>query len=169
MDMDGGLMAKIKFDGLVKYEIMLSKLDSGTEKIIGKAIYGGAKIIADEIKKNIKSLPIIKPTQQKNETLLQGVTTDQRKGLEEGFGIAPMEYKNGYRSVKLGFDGYNRTYTKKFPKGQPNVLIARSVEGGTSVRKKIPFVRPAIRATKDKAQKEMSDIFDKEISKIMKG
>ena len=169
MDVDGGLMAKIKFNGLVQYEKMLSKLDSETDQIIGKAIYGGAKIVADEIKKNIKSLPIIKPSQQKNQTLLQGITTAQRKGLEEGFGIAPMEYKNGYRSVKLGFDGYNRTITKQFPKGQPNVLIARTVEGGTSVRKKIPFVRPAIKATKEKAQKEMSDIFDKEISKIMKG
>lgn len=162
-------MAKIKFDGIQRYEIMLSKIQTGTDKIIGKAIYAGAKIIADEIKSNINSLEVEQGQEGNSGKLLTGITSAQKKGLQEGFGIAPMEYKEGYRSVKLGFDGYNATITDKYPNGQPNVLIARAVEGGTSFRKKNPFVRKAIKAKKDAANKEMSKVFDEEISRIMKG
>lgn len=162
-------MAKIKFGGLKEYEAMLSKLETGTEEIVGKAIYSGAEIIADEIKANINSLEIEQGQEGNSGKLLTGITSAQKKGLQEGFGIAPMEYKNGYRSVKLGFDGYNSTKTEKYPKGQPNVLIARAVEGGTSFRKKNPFVRKAIKAYKNAAEEKMAKILDEKIGNIMKG
>lgn len=162
-------MAKLKFEGMQEYEKMLSKLQTGTEQIIGKAVYAGAKIVADEIKANINSLGVEQGQEGGYGKLLSGITSAQKKGLQDGFGIAPMEYKKGFRSVKLGFDGYNATKTEKYPNGQPNVLIARAIEGGTSFRKKNPFVRKAIKSKKDAANKRMSEIIDEEISKITKG
>lgn len=162
-------MAYLKFKGLQQYEMMLSKLETGTEQIVGEAIYSGAEIIADEIKSNINSLEIEQGQEGSSGKLLTGITSAQKKGLQEGFGIASMEYKNGYRSVKLGFDGYNATKTKKYPKGQPNVLIARAVESGTSFRKKNPFVRKAIKAQKNAAEEKMAKILDEKIGNIMKG
>ena len=169
MGMDGDLMAYLKMKGLKEYELKLSRLEANTEKIAGNAIYEGAKIVADEIKNSINSLGVEKSHKGTSDNLLSGITEDQKQGLKDGFGIASMEYKNGYYSVKLGFDGYNNTKTKKYPKGQPNVLIARAVESGTSFRKKNPFVRPAVRRTKAKAEQTMAKVIDEEITKTMKG
>ena len=162
-------MAYLKFKGLQEYEFKLSRLEAGTDEIAGKAIYQGAKIVADEVKKNIETLPVIKDERGSGNNLLDGVTQKQKDGLVKSWGIAPMESKNGYLSVKLGFDGYNSVVTSKYPKGQPNVLIARAVESGTSFRKKHPFVSPAVKKTRKKAEAKMKEVLDEEINKIMKG
>lgn len=78
-----------------------------------------------------------------------------------------MQNDKGYLNVKIGFDGYNRTKTEKYPKGQPNQLVARGVESGTSWKQKKPFIRPAVNRTKKKAEQMMAEILDKEINKIM--
>ena len=140
-------MAKIQFDGMDKYIKQLKTLESKSEEISGKAIYEGSKIVADEIRKNIEKLP--------SKT---GVT---KKGLLEGLGIAPLQDDSGFLNVKIGFDGYNE-------KGTPNALMARVFESGSSGSRKHPFVRPAINATKKKAEAKMAEIFDEEIGKLMK-
>ena len=80
-----------------------------------------------------------------------------------------MENDNGYINTKIGFDGYNATKTKKYPNGQPNALIARSIESGTSKHQKTPFVRPAISKAKAKAEAAMAASVDKDINNTMEG
>lgn len=116
---------------------------------IGRAIFSGAAVVADAIRANIKSLP------------KEACTPKEKAGLLDGLGIARMEYKDGYYDVKIGFHGYNSVKTKKYPKGQPNAMIARSVEGGSSWRPRHPFVAPAIRATRAEAEKKMAEEIDK--------
>ena len=96
------------------------------------------------------------------------LTETAKKGLQDGFGISPMGSEDGMLNVKLGFDGYNGMKTKKYPKGQPNVLLARSIESGSSIAKKRPFVAPAVRKTKKAAEETMAKIIDEESAKIMK-
>lgn len=139
-------MAKITFPGLEQYERQLSTLFKDTEQIAGAAIYAGADIVADAIKRNIGTLP------QKT-----GVT---KRGLERGFGIAPLQDDRGYLNVKLGFDGYNEN-------GVANVLMARVFESGTSKVPKHPFVRPAINATRKQAEGKMAEVLETEIRKLM--
>ena len=43
-------MANFAFRGLEEYAMKLSKLEASSQEIAGKAIYEGAKIVADEIK-----------------------------------------------------------------------------------------------------------------------
>ena len=162
-------MAKITFPGLSDYELMLSKLEKGSEEIIGKAIYEGAGIVADAIKENIKALPIVRGYGTTENPLPGGVTAPQKAGLIDGMGISPMQDDGGYLNVKIGFDGYNATKTEKYPQGQPNQLVARGVESGTSWKQKKPFIRPAINASKSRAEAEMARILDQEIEKITKG
>lgn len=139
-------MAKITFPGLADYERQLSSLFKNTDRIVGAAIYAGADIVADAIKRNIGTLP------QKT-----GVT---KRGLEDGFGIAPLQEDRGYLNVKLGFDGYNEN-------GVANVLMARVFESGTSTVPKHPFVRPAVNATRKAAEAKMAEVLDAEIKKLM--
>lgn len=162
-------MAKITFPGLNDYELMISRLSKGVDDIAGKAIYAGAGIVADAIKENIKDLPIVRGYGTKENPLPGGVTAPQKAGLIDGLGISPMQSDAGYLNVKIGFDGYNATKTEKYPQGQPNQLVARGVESGTSWKQKKPFIRPAINASKSRAEAEMARILDQEIEKITKG
>ncbi len=52
--------------------------------------------------------------------------------------------------------------------GQPNQLVARGVESGSSWKLKHPFIRPAVTRSRKKAEAKMAEILDQEIEKIMK-
>ena len=160
-------MAVITFKGLDKYERQLSRLSKNAEKIAGAAIYEGAGIIADEVRKSIESLPIVSGYGTPSKPLPGGVTKSQKQGLLDGLGISQMVNTSGYLNVKIGFDGYNSTKTKSYPRGQPNQLVARGVESGTSWKQKKPFVRPALTRAKPKAEQLMAETLDKEINKTM--
>lgn len=161
-------MATIKFKGLEDYELQLSRLEKMTPEIAGRAIYQGAKIVTDEVRKEIENLPVIRGYGTPENPLPGGVTKDQKDGLLDGLGITPLEEKAGYYNVKIGFDGYNKTKTKKYPRGQPNQLVARGAESGTSWKGKSPFVRTAVKKSKKPAEQAMAKELDKEIQKIMK-
>lgn len=161
-------MARIRFRGLEEYELMLSRLRSRTEEIAGKAIYEGAKIVADAVKENIEALPITRNQRGTPENPIDGITLKQKQGLIDSFGITPMKLEDGVYNVKLGFDGYNDVEGEYWVNGQPNQMIARAVESGTSFRKKHPFVRPAVAATRHQAEAKMAQVIDEEIEKIMK-
>lgn len=160
-------MAKFTFRGMEEYEAKLSKVFADTEMVGGKAVHEAAGLVADEIRKNIQELPERKGFASPSAPA-EGVTKSGKKGLLEGFGISPMQNENGYLHVKLGFDGYNGTKTKKYPSGQPNQLVARGTESGTSWLKKTPFIRPAVNRTKKAAVKAMQNVIDEEIGKTMK-
>lgn len=161
-------MAYIRFSGLEEYERKLSQLERAyREQIAGKAIYAGSAIVADAIKRGIEGLPVVTGYGTQENPLPGGVTAVQKQGLEDGLGIAPMQDDRGYLNVKIGFDGYNRTKTEKYPNGQPNQMVARGVESGTSWKQKKPFVRTAINASRKETEKKMAEVIDEEIQKLM--
>lgn len=162
-------MAKYQFPGLEEYARYLQKIGANTPEICGKVVYAMADIVADQVRENITKLPTVTEAEalgayRANETT--DLTKAQKKGLEDGFGISPMQNDNGYYNVKLGFDGYNKVKTRKYPQGQPNAMIARAVESGSSVRKKNPFVRRAVNATQKQAVEKGKQVADEEIAKI---
>ena len=163
-------MATIAFKGLREYEEKLSKLNAGTEEMIGKAIYEGAGVVADSVRSATSSIPVARSNQRGSEAnKLDGITSKQKAGLLDGLGISKMRHENGYYNVKIGFDGYNDVKTKKYPIGQPNALIARSVIRGTSFRARNDFVSKAVNSSKKAAESIMAQTFDEEINKVMKG
>jgi len=100
--------------------------------------------------------------------LRTGIPGQAKKGLQASYGITPMQRdENGFYNVKIGFDGYNSIKTKAYPNGQPNQMIARSVESGTSFLQKHPFVAPGVRKSRKAALKKMEEIIDEETKKIM--
>ena len=78
-----------------------------------------------------------------------------------------MRNDNGFYNVKIGFDGYNSVKTKTWPQGQPNMMVARAVESGTSWMQKQPFMRKAEQSSRSQCEKVMSETVDKEIEKII--
>lgn len=161
-------MARFEFGGIDTYIQQLNKLKAATrDGVIGKTVYAGAEIVADSVRSAIQALPVGSGQAPGNE-LVDTVTLPQKAGLLDGFGISPMQDDNGFVNVKLGFDGYNSTRTEKYPRGQPNVLIARSVNSGTTFRKKTKFVDKAVNSAKKPAETAMDAACSREIEKIMK-
>lgn len=159
-------MAKLTMKGLEEYEKKLLQLKKLSKEMIGEAVYEGAAVVADAVKESIEQIPIDERYVSGNATLY-GITQAQKDGLRDGFGIAPLQDDSGYLHVKLGFDGYNTQRTSKHPNGQPNSMIARSVNSGTSFRQRIPFVDNAVRNARTAAEKKMTDKLDDAIGDVM--
>lgn len=162
-------MAVIRFSKLREYELMLGKLGDASKEICGEAIYEGAKIVADEVKNNLDSLNVTTDAlamQKAKKGEPTYITQRAKDGLIKSFGVTPMQKdRDGIYNVKLGFDGYNDVKTKKWTHGQPNQLIARACESGSSAMIKQPFFRQAVQKTKRKAEARMAEVLDEKIKK----
>lgn len=171
-------MAKIRAKGSEKYLTKLELLGKNTDAICKQAVYQGAKVAADAIDAAIDDITVhslpkgqtyfyLSEEDLANGVLLDGITEAQAKGLHDGLGIAVMEHKNFAWNTKIGFNGYNEVRTKTYPKGEPNALIARSVESGSSVRNKTPFIAPAVKKVRKDAEHAMEVTIEEKIHALI--
>lgn len=156
-------MATIKFKGLDEYVRKLESLSSYTDVLIGEAVYEGAEIVANETKDALQSLQVDNRQRVPQRT---SINQKQKNGLIESFGIAKLRKDNNFFNVKTGFDGYNDIVTDRWPLGQPNVMIARSLESGTSFMPKNPIISRATRRAKKKCEEAMQKSIERNIKKI---
>lgn len=159
-------MASFQFKGLAEYEKMLSRLSTGSRQVAGKAVYAGAKIITDAVRKEIQDLKVRDHNFASPGNPTDAINPAQQKGLLDGLGIASMQEDKGYIHVKVGFKGYNGMKTAAHPQGQPNAEVARSLQSGTSYMIKQPFVTRAVQKNRKAAEKEMAKVIDVEIEAI---
>ena len=154
--------------GLSNYIAYLQSIEAVTDEMIGEAVYDMAKVVADKVRANIEALPAVS-NEANIATYREGysrLSEPEKQGLMDGFGVSPLQDDSGYRNVKLGFDGYNSVKTKKYPQGQPNALIARVTESGSSYREKTPFIRPAVNAARKPAEKAGQAKIDEKIKSV---
>lgn len=161
-------MARFSTKGLDPYIAKLEQLTSlaNERDFFGRAIYEGAAAVKPALLSELNSLPVAQQY-AKDGQKISTVTSVQKKGLIDGFGIAKMRKEGDAYNVKLGFDGYNGQKTKQWPHGQPNAMIARSIISGTSFRAKNDFVRRAVNASKAQALDAMKKELEDEINKVM--
>ena len=164
-------MAKITFNGGDDFGVRLEKLSHADSRgMIKRAVKRGAGIVADAIRAAIVALTVAADGYDRHGSqrhTLSSITKLQKEGLLESMGIASIqEDKNGFVNAKVGFDGYNKVKTKKYPQGQPNALIARAINSGTSFRKKTRFVDLAVKKTESAAIKAMDDSINEDIASI---
>lgn len=158
-------MAKFEFTGIDEYLKQLNTLADKGEGICKRAVYDGAAVVANAVREEINKLQTTDKNPPKGEQL--GVLSYERDGLLDGLGVAKIRNEDGYINTKVGFDGYNRLRSKKYPKGHPNMMIARSIESGSSMRRKNPFMTRALKAAKAKAAEAMKKRMDEDIEQIM--
>jgi hypothetical protein len=147
----------------------VDRIGSNTGEIAGKTVYEMAAVVADKVRQEIDGMHYISDAEGL-QRYVRGekaeLTYSEKKGLQDGFGISPMQNDSGFLNVRLGFDGYNDVKTRKYPNGQPNVMIARSIESGSPYRSKNPFMRRAINASKKAAIAKAEETAKKEIEKL---
>lgn len=155
-------MARFEVGALDEYVRRLESLQKDKiQTVIKMSIYEGAAIVADEIAKEIDSLP-------ESDDPFKGITKQQKKDLKDGFGISPMIKTSENTNVKIGFSGYGSKPTKKYPKGVPIPLTARSIISGTFFRMKNPFVMRAVKRVKEKSIEKMNEVINEKINEEMK-
>lgn len=171
-------MAKMEVKGIDDYITTLRHISNNSGETLNKALYKGAGVMAEELKDQIEALPTVKDeynlkvyANNKSGNRVDAnykLSVTQKKGLLKSLGIAPFDVKNGVVDTHIGFDGYNDIKTKKYPNGQPNMMIARIVESGSSYFTKKPFIRKAVRAGKAKTEEAMIKVIDEEINRLKK-
>lgn len=150
------------------YVSKLEKLQDEGREMIGVAIHAGAGVVADAMRSEIQALPVAQDYVKSGEhRKISTITSVQKKGLLDGFGIAKMRKDGDYYNVKLGFAGYNGQKTSEHPNGVPNSIIARSIVSGTYFRQKNDFVGRATRGNKRKAEKTMEEVFEEAVKKLL--
>lgn len=164
-------MARIKVE--IGYEAVnnlvrqLEELTDKSEEMCKRAIYEGGAIVGNEMKRQIASIPVLPEHPGKHTEMITGATEAQIDGLVESMGLAPMKRIGRGLNTKVGFDGYNSVKTKKYPKGQPNMMIARSINAGTSFRTKFPFIERTANKSKTPAEAAMKQSLQDAINAII--
>ena len=160
-------MATFQFKGIDDYIAQLEKIYGDTDEIIGAAIYQGAAVVMKSVVSAIDGLNTDEGfgTPEKK---VRGPNAYQKEGLRRSIGIAKMRCDGTFWNVKIGFDGYNGLTTKTWPQGQPNAMVARAVESGTSWMQKQPFMRKAESASRVKCEQAMANEIDKQLTMRVK-
>lgn len=136
-------MAKgLQFEGLSAFADQLKKLGNkqAVAAVMKPTLYEGAGIYADALRKAAEA---------------HSDTGDMAGSIT----LSEMKEADGYYT-KLGFAGYDRN-------GTPNAVKAAVLESGTSTRPKHPFIRPAIKGAKAKAEAAMSAKMTEIINNMM--
>lgn len=153
-------MARLTIQGLDDFSMRLQSLADHGEAVAKQAVYAGAGTMVEAIKAEINALPEQQgymPTGEKRNV----VTRDEKAALLSHIGIAKMDSTGGKVATAIGFEGYSEHATKKYPSGVPVPLIARSIESGSSVRRKIPFLRNAANKAKAAVENAMREAAEK--------
>lgn len=152
---------RIEMTGAADVMKKLSDLGKAGDDICSRALYDGMSATADALAAAVEGLPTEPfhplPGASNGTEPLNVLTEDDKADLLGGIGIAKFERPGDGANSVASFDGYSRHKSKRFPKGVPLVVIARSIESGSSTRKKIPFVRRAANGVKSQVQQTMEN------------
>ena len=155
-------MAKFKTKGIEEWIANLEKLQDVPRDTVHEIVTAGSAEIADTIRAEIQALPVKTAKGQ------DYITSVQKAGLLDGFGISPLKEKDDNTTDRrVGFNGYNKQMTHKYPNGQPNVVIARSLCSGTSFRAKNDFFGRGVKKAKKNAEERMKQTLEAWVNETM--
>lgn len=162
-------MARLQVKGLDEYTKSIQKLYKDSEVVMKRSIYPAAGFVVENMKKAIQSLPIEEgpsglPPYGTVDKPLNGISRRQKADLLEGMGISHFQATSGYLHVKAGFDGYGSVKTRAYPKGLPNILLARAITTGSAFRNKNTAIRRAV----TKSKKQAAEIMNQEMNKYIR-
>ena len=158
---------KVRTEGMEELGAMLRGLGEKAESVASMALFEGAAVMADEIKKaaeGIKTAPF----------KYAGAGQTRLPSPEEKAAILGVEGK-GISKFRKDGDGVNTSigyaragYAEVAGKTRPIPLIVNSINSGTSFMQKQPFMREAVNKGSKKAEKAMREKIEAEWEKITK-
>lgn len=162
-------MATFVFEGLDEFINLCMVTDKELDRIIGRSIHPGARVMASSIEGAIQAIETDdgKGTpHRKGAPMRRGPTEQQKASLISDFGIAIIRKERFGYNVKCGWDGYNTVRTARYPNGQPNAMIARSVNSGTSFMRPQHFLDRAVNSAELTTVETIRDEFERLVQRI---
>lgn len=160
-------MARMNVKGLENFSQMIVAMGERGGDVMKAAVYEGADVMTRALKEAIMELPE-EEGYLPNGAKRQVITKQEKQAMADHVGIASMDYIGGKVTTAIGFNGYTGHPTKKYPKGTPVALLARSIESGSSVRHKFPFIRTVGKTAKEKVQQAMIEAANQKIQELTK-
>ena len=154
---------RFRFKGLNEYVKKLEALSNSfnAEVCVENAVTEGSKVVSEMTLDALNKLPVDDRKWATEENKRQGLRSYEKKDLIASWGITPLWVKNNYVDRKTGVDrGYNRN-------GMANVVIARSLEKGTSFMVKNPVISRASRKARKPCLNAMQESLNRDIISIM--
>jgi hypothetical protein len=159
---------QMKVDGMAEISELLDKMDEKAPGVASKALYEGAGIMADEIKKDaatIRTAPFKWASSREGQTRLPS-PEEKEIVMQAAAGIAKFN-KNGTEvDTSVGFR--NAGYAQLKGKTVPIPKIVNSINSGTSFMNKQPFVRKAASSGGKKAIAAMKEVIETEFEAMTK-
>lgn len=145
----------VKNTGLNEVNAMLSKLENNVHGIAAQAVYEGAGIVADELKRQAKAIRT-EPFRYAAGGRQRLPSPEEVAAIENAGGIAKFD-DNGGTEVSTAVGYNNSGYASVAGHIRPIPLLANAINSGTSFMKKQPFVRKAASSGGKKATAAMKE------------
>ena len=149
----------MEIDGMAEVSEMLTKLEEDAPKIAAKALYEGAGIMADEIKKGAESIRTA-PFKYAREGTRFPSPEEKEIVMQAGVGIAKFNKEGAEVDTSVGYR--NAGYADLNGKQKPIPVIVNAINSGTSFMTKQPFVRKAASSGGKKAMEAMKKAIEAE-------
>ena len=149
----------MEIDGMAEVSEMLTKLEEDAPKIAAKALYEGAGIMADEIKKGAESIRTA-PFKYAREGTRFPSPEEKEIVMQAGVSIAKFNKEGAEVDTSVGYR--NAGYADLNGKQKPIPVIVNAINSGTSFMTKQPFVRKAASSGGKKAMEAMKKAIEAE-------
>ena len=156
---------QLKVDGLTESSEKLDKLDKAAPAVAAQALYEGAGIMADEIKKGAAQIKTAPFQYARNGTRLPS-PEEKEIVMKAAAGIAKFQSDGTEVDTSVGYR--NAGYATLKDKVVPIPKIVNAINSGTSFMNKQPFVRKAAKSGGTKATAAMKAKIEKAFDEITK-
>ena len=155
----------MKVEGMEAISKLLNTLKDEAPRVASKALYEGAGVMADEIKKQAGAIPTA-PFHYA--VFIQRDVSPEEKAIvtaEGAVGIAKFQRNGTEVDTKVGYG--NSGYALLKGRRKPIPKIANAINSGTSFMKKQPFFRKAVSAGSRSAEAKISEVLLEEYDRII--
>ena len=140
----------ISTEGMDELSAMLAKLGDKAQEVASKALYEGAGVVANAMKKGTGSIST-EPFKGKRVYGYRLASPEEKAAVHGKTGIAKFD-KNGSEVNTLVGLARDSGYVQLGSRKTPVIEIARSINSGTSFMHKQPVFRKAVSQSKAEAQ-----------------
>lgn len=144
-------MAKLDTTEIDAINDFLSQFGTSWTNVAKAGLFEGARVFKDALIAEIDELPSISDRYYWGRMIpMPALRDSEKEGLKNGVRIHKFEQTPNGVSVGISFAGYNAN-------GDANIMIARSLERGTSVNRPSKFVKRAFNKSNQKRIKRVVD------------
>lgn len=151
-------------EGMSELSQMFDKLGAEAGNIAAKALYSGAKIVADSITAAAAELQT-EPFRFASESNPRLCSPLEKEAIQNRVaGIAKFDKSGAEVSTAVGLK--DAGYVGEPGKSTPIPLLVRSINSGASFRVKQPFFRQAVNKSKGEALRKIASEVEKAVEEI---